>query len=310
MRSAASSGPSAIRPPLPVLAVFGLATALSCSPAAPATDAPIDAPTDADRVLPDGDADLDAIDVVVDVDDTGTDCLYCGTPCEGAEPACGDLCCYGVLSYPAPWEPHELLCDYWCGIRVVFAGLLVLDYDMYPELRGNPGLIRLSEYDYRGNRTELVVVGLFGDDWQREGCLDHCWESDDYVWVVDISTRNVIYADRFDYLGQAMGDFTNMVDGLPPTDCRSPIAGEDDVGVSCTARADVPALDETFYVGWSETHRVYSWFDPGGPDYRADLPWLTDAIHLFRISTGEWLGTAALRLVDPGAWVWHADPGP
>ena len=202
-------------------------------------------------------------------------------------------------------------CEYWCGIRVVYeGGLLVLDYDMYPELRGNPGLIRLSEYEYRGDGTELVIVGGFSDDWQREGCLDHCWESDDYVWIVDIPTRRVIYAERFAYLGERLTGFGNMVDALPPTDCRSPIAGEEDVGVSCTARADVPSLDETFYVGWSEVHYVFQWFDVDGPDYRTDLPQLTNAIYIFRISTGESLGTVGLRLVEPGAWVWHADPAP
>lgn len=295
----------------PLLALFGAMMLASCAPPAPAADDGADGFRDADHVPSDGEAGLDRADVIADVDDGEAECAWCGTPCEGVEPQCGAICCYGLWEFPPPpGEVRELLCDPWCGMRTAYGGLLSLDYELYPELRGNPALIPLSEYTYRGDGSELIVAGWYGDDWEAEGCIDHCWASGDYVWIVDIPTRRVVYAERFDYLGQALDDFSNMVDALPASDCWSPSAAEEDVGIDCMYRADVPERDEVFYVGYRGRHPVYEWGDPDGPDHRADLPILTNAVDVYGISTGEWLGGLALRLVEPGTSVWHAEAAP
>lgn len=231
------------------------------------------------------------------------DCPLCGTPCEGADPACGENCCVAWMVYRPDgthYTPYSLSCESFCTIHVYFYGMLLIDYAARPELRTHPDLPRLTDYEYRGDGTELLVGGVFVDLWYDAGCLDHCYPTSGYLWVLDVRDWTVIAFEAEHYPGrlydrEAFDILTNY------EYCPSPIPGDDDSEPPCAYRVDVPALDETFYMGFRRTHVL--WAYSSSPERFIErmnaLPVVLDALPVYRLSTGDFLGYANLRLEDP-----------
>ena len=275
---------------------------LSCTPTEhqPA-DAPAEDANDRDGVVEDGrEADV-ADDTGATLDDAGdAECTsYCGTPCEGADAACGERCCVGHMVYDPEYpgcSPCEMTCAPLCALGLHLEGLVVVDYSLRPELRTDPRLPRLAEYEYRGDGTELVVGAAFTDQWRSYACLDHCYANAEYVWVIDVPTWETVYFEQGPQNWLESIDF-NLLDDFAA--CPSPLPGDDSI-VPCIYRADVPELDETFYLGWKRSHFIKGWDHSGEwVDHTAELPDVADVVPVHRISTGEYLGSVDLRLDDP-----------
>jgi len=242
------------------------------------------------------------------------DCFPCDTPCRHMDVACGTTCCIENLIYPSDGgEAWETVCDNPCPIRLNFSGMLVMDLDLNPSLVADPRLPRPAGYIYRGDGTELVFVGEFADGLESFSCINRCYPSQDYLWVVDIPTRRVLFvgANREDWWYVPFGELLSELYGPDGPNCHSPIPEDGPLMVPCGYRADVPDRDESFYVGRHGAYYVYGYdrYAWRFVDRRPDEPVLPDAVHVYRTSTGSYLESLDLRLVEPGTSTWQPDAG-
>ena len=262
----------------------------------------------------DGDWSESAGDSEVEDEGADQDCFPCNTPCRYTDVVCGTTCCIENLIYPSDGgEAWETICDNPCPIVLSYSGMLVLDFELNPSLVTDPRLPQPTGYAYRGDGTELVVVAGFADGLEPYSCINRCYPSQDYLWVLDIETRTLLHAgtNRSERWCGPFGELLSELYGPDGPNCHSPIPEDGPLMVPCGYRADVSDRDESFYVGWHGAYYVYG-FDRFAwrlVDRRPEEPILPRAMHIYRTSTGSYLESLDLRLVEPGTSNWQPDAG-
>lgn len=215
--------------------------------------------------------------------DASGDCpRYCGSNCEDMVVECGFQCCTWAMMKKCPNCHVDEFGFNNCDIRVHWRICPVTSENKY-------FMPVLEEYNYKGDGSEIAVWGSWVDNWNYYGCINHCYESGYFLYIIDMNLDILLHGER------AYSDFPREYfieyESECPIDC-----GGDSCMIYCS-RFDVPGSDRTYWLyGWEF---YYSQGLSGEPptDRLSELPVLKDAVHIYRTSTWEHLETIDLLLL-------------
>jgi len=271
---------------------------------------PVDAVVEAEEPLEEHDLaseDLAADDTIEAADDSyETECLlydwieydvaddcprYCGSDCEDLAVECGFQCCsWGMIRKCFPCYIIDFEGNNVCDITMRWGISPVTRENKYflPVLRG---------YNYKGDGSEVAVWGSWVEHWNEFGCINHCYESGYFLYVIDINLEILVHGERVpdvDFPWEYFVEFNG----------ECPIACGSDSCIFYCSRFDLLETDRTY---WLDRYTFYYSAVASPPiDRLSELPALKDAVHIYRTSTWELMGTVDLLLLHQDE-VYHVE---
>lgn len=207
---------------------------------------------------------------------------FAGTPCEAIPVRCGIHCLGDWEDHPRPWCEVILVDD---PVASCYDAVWARPYvfrrvgpDASAPVPSLPG------WSFRGDGTEAVLLVYWSDSFANAGVVNHCFRSGGIAYVLAFPSGAVLFSARLE--GNAWVWRRSLCDGdrcFDGSECPDRRTG---VWRRCGTAVSV-AYDQGMYFGW---------WSPTDPPWGFEGDVLDNAIHRFRLSTGEYLRSVDLPL--------------